>query len=243
MSDSTEIHRIYTEAMNASLENAIRWLEDAKLLAEHGSEPHCRALQNFAGEELAKATGCWLVVNKYLKSSHTLVKYDSGVFRDHDVKNLVITVLGAFVHAIIQLEKQNRQINRLNLEEYVQIPLLDSIYVEVASRGEGKRIDWIYVDIYRKNNAFEVSNPLKIETDDFFEITFPFQKKLLGLVTEKIKGAYDMGVYLIKFMKQLIQNPRSDIADLFHEEIMAKYELYEINRRRIKNRRSKRKKK
>lgn len=59
MTGTTKIGQVYAEAMHACLENATRWLEDAKELAECGSNPHCRVLQNFAGEELAKAAGCW----------------------------------------------------------------------------------------------------------------------------------------------------------------------------------------
>lgn len=262
MCDSTEMFRVYSEAMNACLENAMQWLEDAKLLSVHGSSAHCRALQNFAGEELAKAVGCWLVVNKFLHNSHPLVKYNSGkgVFRDHDAKNLVVTVLGVFKTVIMLLEMQNQPINKEILEELLQDPVTDPIYLDIASRGEAKRLDWQYVDIYQKKDSLKVSNPLKIDTGDFLDsalrvksvftklsATYPKDSwiedlvKQSSLLTDKFKGGYDTLLYKIEFIKQLIHNPRSDIALLFQEEIKAKYKLYEINRKRIKKRRSQRK--
>lgn len=265
MAETINISQIYAKAMHASLENAIRWLEDAKLLAEHDSSSHCLVLHNFASEELAKTVGCWLVVNSYLRDTHPLVHYNSGtgVFRDHDVKYLVWTVLGTFsgIHTILQ--KQNRPIPKLLLEQFFQNPQYDARYLDLASRAEESRRACQYVDVYQKNDSWVVSNPLKLDTLNFLEPRSP--QEISNFVKERVKrpfpsnlqeeafakhmvelsetdlSGYDNFLRDIEFMKYLIAHPRSEIARLFHEEIIAKYELFEINRKRIKKDRVKRK--
>lgn len=262
----SQICQVYAEAMHTCLANAEQWLEDAKVLAEHGSNSHCRALQNIAGEELAKAAVCWLVVNNYLRYNHPLVHYNSGtgVFRDHDTKNLVATILGNFSIHITNLKRQNIPITKRNLEPYVQNPLVDPVYLEVASWGEAKRLEWQYVDIISKDDSLVVSDPLKKKTKNFLAPitsqekqdllkkakTRPIpEKRLIELVINKtisLLDNTDIGPYAnktreIEFMKELIATPKNEIALLFQEEIKAIYDLYKINRKHIKKKRVKQK--
>lgn len=161
---------------------------------------------------------------------------------------------------------QNRPINQEILEQSRLIPD-ELLLLEVASRGEDKRLDWQYVDIHPKKDSLIVSNPLEIDTGDFLDsstsqeknklsklpIIFPFPLNLfveemvksLLLLSDKIKGGYDSGVQQIKFMKQLIQHPVSDVARLFQEKIQEVYEIYDeiwripIKKRRVNRRRAK----
>ena len=260
MGEFTNISQIYAEAMHACLENAIRWLEDAKVLAEHDSNPHCRVLQFIASEELAKTAGCWLVVNNHLKDTHPLVR---GVFRDHDVKYLVWAVLGSFAQFHTMFQKLNSPITRLDLEQCLQNPEDDSRYLKVAWQGELSRQIYQYVDVFQKNDSWMVSNPLQMDIENFLKpapqqeiinyatgpIIRPFPQSLqeadfakqLVELTETDKSAYDNAVREVEFIKYLIKHPRSDIAQLFHEEILAIYKLFEINRKQIKKDRKKRK--
>ena len=263
MSNPIKLIQAYTQAMYACMENAKQWLEDAKILAKHNSKVHCRVLQNFAGEELAKAAGCWLVINKHLPYNHPLVQLKSGtgIFRNHDAKNLVMMVLGALVNLLILLEQQNQPITKNNLEKHLQNPLIDSVYLDLALFGEEKRRKWLYVDIYQINDSYEVSDPLKIEVDDFFTTLtaktmkqlskvpeeLPLLEKLLLQainelvlsIIEQIKGGYEIGLRTIQFVEQLIQNPRSDVALIFQEKIQTTYKLFKQNKKRIKKRRTK----
>jgi len=75
---------LYSKATKLSLENAEQWLEDAKLLLEHGSYGHASALIRLAVEEAVKAHICWFTSEKIWPIENKIVR---DVFRYHRVKN------------------------------------------------------------------------------------------------------------------------------------------------------------
>jgi len=75
---------LYSRAAKLSLENAEQWIEDAKLLLEHGSFGHASALIRLAVEEAVKALTCWFTSEKIWPIENKIVR---DVFRHHRVKN------------------------------------------------------------------------------------------------------------------------------------------------------------
>ena len=112
---------------------------------------------------------------------------------------------------------------------------------------ENWRFEWQYVDVYKKNDVYKISNPLKIETGDFFDTLTPNVERELSemsskvpidmydlgteviheirLSLERIKGGYGLVAHEIKLIEKVIQDPRSDVAELLQEEIKAKFDL------------------
>lgn len=177
----------YEQAMKLSLENAERFIEDAKILIQNSSFGHALALSIFGDEEIAKSYVCWFVVNKLMPASSIVAK---EIFRDHYAKHenqiwLHIVALLAEqassgeikLEQIIkeglmvrkdQLEKDLEKLNRLSIDRE-----------ELRKRG-------IYVDI-RKN---KVLSPRLIQREEAEEV--------LGGVKYRLE-------YIRKFMKDFAE--------------------------------------
>ena len=88
----------YEEAAKASFENAVLWLEDAKLLIDKSSFGHAIALVQFALEEIVKAQTCWFVSESiWPLEDNKLLK---EVFSSHPAKNQMIigNVIGIYLN-------------------------------------------------------------------------------------------------------------------------------------------------
>jgi len=158
---------IYLQAMEASIQNAEQWLKDAIILVGNKSFTHARALQNFSGEECAKALGCWLVGTGLIPKNHPSVQIrkSGGIFKSHNLKNKLSLLLGALSM----------------LPEITPGAVIGILIVaEAAGKwGTDKRMEWMYVDIIQSNDGLQVSNPLEIDTGDV--------NAGLNLVSHKIK--------------------------------------------------------
>jgi AbiV family abortive infection protein len=88
----------YDEAAKASFENAVLWLEDAKLLIDKSSFGHAIALVQFALEEIVKAQTCWFVSESIWPLEDN--KLLEEAFSSHPAKNQMIigNVVGIYLH-------------------------------------------------------------------------------------------------------------------------------------------------
>ena len=88
---------IYKETMEESLKNAEALIEASEAVGKHASKVHALMLSGLASEEIAKAYACWLVVAKLIPRNHPLVGFQrkKSVFRSHDIKHELSTVMGA----------------------------------------------------------------------------------------------------------------------------------------------------
>lgn len=174
-----DIEDIYGEAMHASVSNAEQWLKDARILLTNKSHTHARALQNFAGEECAKALGCWFVSVGILPSDHPEVEIRGrkSVFKSHNLKNKLSLLLGAL--SILPEINAGTVLGVLVVAE------------ATGKLGTEKRMEWMYVDIVKSGDGYRVSNPLKIDTGDvhaglnLVERKIEFLKRFINSVDEE----------------------------------------------------------
>ena len=145
---------VYLEAMEASIENAEQWIKDAAVVLANNSLAHARALQNFAGEECAKALGCWLVAIGLLPSNHPDVEIGGrkSIFKSHHLKNKLSLLLAS-----------------LPLLPEITPGAVIGVLIVAESAGKwgtDKRMERMYVDILEADNGYKISNPLKLEAGD-----------------------------------------------------------------------------
>lgn len=150
--------RLYSKAAKSSLENAEQWLEDAKLLLEHGSFGHASALLRFAVEESVKALVCWSASEKTLPMGEEITR---DVFRFHTVKNEIF--LGFLSGVMLRAgglsgKRVMEAISELSQEEISNA--LEELGKMVTST-EKMRQRAIYVNLKGK----EVVTPLDIEEE------------------------------------------------------------------------------
>lgn len=141
----TDELRLYVQATERSLENAERWIEDARLLIGNSSFGHASALLRFACEELSKAFICWAVSERIYPIESRIIH---DALRSHEVKNRLLV---GFAISAKFLDKHSSEMasttdfeEELSMDEFVEaFELLD----ELTSALEKVRQKSIYVDI------------------------------------------------------------------------------------------------
>ena len=209
-----------------SLANAEQWYRDGLLLIQNESQVHGCVLLDFAGEEIAKAYACWLVLIGAIPTNHPLVKPNKKVTIDSLMREMEkedkrvrarlsrgkspgknISVFSS--HEIKDSLLVGLGSLMLNLTSLAQQepprPLSMDAYKKIASLnlllgkiGAWKRMRWIYANMEYSGQGYEVSNPLEEE---------------LGNLGDKMAWTR----YELEFMKKLASFPYTDFGDLAEE--------------------------
>lgn len=164
------LKRIYTKAMIQSIRNSGMWLKEAKILAKKAAKGHARALLIFAGEELGKASYCWMAINGVFPYNHPEVDFRArtrdNVFRSHALKNA--SAFGIMMGMLDFGEEQQEDLNPM-VKDPVTGEMLELrvLLAKVGHFAAWARTRWMYVDITRNTkNKIIVSSPLTTPVKD-----------------------------------------------------------------------------
>lgn len=149
------------KAMKFSLENAQKWIEDAKLLVGNASFGHATALLRFACEEIAKAHVCWLTSEKIIPKENTIIK---DVFLFHETKNSII--LAMLINTMFRMDKKlmKELIEGSSKPSKEEVIKSYEMFNKMLVSTEKMRQKAMYVNVNLENN--NVETPLAIEEKD-----------------------------------------------------------------------------
>lgn len=182
------------KAMEESIRNAEQWLRDARLLMENGSFVHGSVLRDIGGEELAKAYACWKALVCAIPLNHPLVRanqYENletrieklkkegerdqklvekgkkpktplSVFASHRAKNALVSELG---YALFQSEFERLGIARASESNEKNRAALGALLAMLGEAGTMKRSEWMYVNLFGKDEEYEIQSPMEIKLD------------------------------------------------------------------------------
>ncbi|MFW9961741.1 MAG: AbiV family abortive infection protein [Candidatus Thorarchaeota archaeon] len=179
----------YCKSYIESLRNAETWLDDAELLSRNNSTEHARALVIFAGEEIGKATTCWLAVNKVLPFNHPEVDFTrkTSVFRSHDLKNEGIIGL---IYSIADIDVLKLAVAEKEKSRSIQVD--PSAKYGIGRFATEARSRWMYVSIEgTKSKGYEVNSPLLDEPGDPIAIIKTLRKVIETLREMESSGFAD----------------------------------------------------
>lgn len=185
---------LYAQTTHKSLENAERWINDAKLLIDNSSFGHANALLRYACEELSKAFACWAISERIYPVES---KISRNVFRSHKVKNRLLVGFTITAKLLIMYSKAKK--STLDYDEEPSINDFGEFAEwlnELILALEKGRQKAIYVDI--DFNEKKVMTPLSMS-----------EKKTMNI----LRGTE---IYL-KMVKHFIENFSEAKKDIFRK--------------------------
>ncbi len=178
---------VYKEAMDESLKNAVALIQASIAVANDASKVHGLLLSGLASEEIAKAYACLLVASKLIPRNHPLIEYQNkkSVFRNHDVKNELMTTMGA---TLLLAGYKKTKPGESFIPDRGEMFGMGLVANYMGSESTKIRSDRMYVDIRKnKTRKFEVLSPMKMETDGFV-----LDHKLSEIMIAQILHLYEL---------------------------------------------------